>query len=72
MKFVLRFLAPVLAILWLANVHPLGAVLAILLCGVRCAFKNRVFSQIFAHLVYDILKGSAAGVARLVFGRRRG
>ena len=71
MKFFLLFVAPVLAILWLAQVHPLGAVLAILLCIIRCAFKSRVFSHIFAHAVYDILKDTAAGVVRLAFGPRR-
>jgi hypothetical protein len=71
MKFFFRFVAPVLAILWLANVHPLGAALAILLCVIRCAFKSRLFGQLFAHFIYDILKGGAMAVARLVFGRRR-
>jgi hypothetical protein len=72
MRFFLRFVAPTLAILWLAQIHPWGAVVAILLCLIRTAFKSRVFSHIFAHLVYDILKGTAAGVARLVSGRWRG
>ena len=71
MKFFLRFVAPVLAILWLAQVHPLGAVLAIVLCIIRCAFKSRMFSHILAHAFYDILKGTAAGTVRLAFGRRR-
>jgi hypothetical protein len=72
MKFFLRFIAPILAILWLSRVSPLGAAVAVLLCVVRCCFKSRVFSHLFAHLVYDILKGTAAGASRLVFGRRRG
>ena len=72
MKFFFRFVAPVLVILWLAQVHPLGAVVAILLCLIRCAFKSHLFGRLFAHFVYDVLKGSAAAVARLVFGRRRG
>jgi hypothetical protein len=72
MKFFLRFVAPLLAILWLAQVHPLGAVVAILLCIVRCAFKSHLCGRLFAHFIYDILKGSAAAVARLVLGRSRG
>ena len=72
MKFFLRFVAPVLAILWLANVHPLGAALAILLCVIRCAFKSRTFSHIFANLIYDILKSMTTALARLVFRRGRG
>jgi len=71
MRFFLQFVAPVLAILWLAQVHPLGAVVAILLCAIRAAFKSRLFSRIFAHAVYDILKGTVAAAVRLVFGRRR-
>ena len=71
MKFFLKYLLPVLAILWLANVHPLGAVLAIVLCVIRCAFKSRLLSRLFAHAVYDILKATALGAARLILRRRR-
>ena len=71
MRFFLRFVAPILAILWLSQVHPLGAVVAVLLCIIRTAFKSRVFSRLFTHLLYDILKGTVAAVVRLVFGRRR-
>lgn len=72
MKVFLKYVAPILAILWLAKVHPLGAVVAIGACVLRCAFKSRVFSHMFAHLLYDILKGITMGVARLIFRRRRG
>jgi len=72
MKFFLRFVAPVLAILWLANVHPLGALLAVVLCVIRCAFKSRLLSRLFAHALYDALKTTVAGTARLLLGRRRG
>ncbi len=48
MKFLLRHILPVLAIVWLARVHPLGAVVAVLLCVVRCAFKSGMFSHLFA------------------------
>jgi hypothetical protein len=72
MRFFFRFVVPVLAILWLAQVSPLGAVVAILLCVIRCAFKSHVLSTMFAHFLYDILKGIALGVARLVFRRRCG
>jgi hypothetical protein len=72
MKFVLKYVAPVLAILWLAQVSPLGAVVAILLCVIRCAFKSHVLSTMFAHFVYDVLKSITMGVARLIFRRRRG
>ncbi len=71
MKFFLRFVAPILAILWLSRVSPLGAIVAVLLCVVRCCFSSRVFSHIFAHLVYDMLKRIVAGVAQLSSGRRR-
>jgi len=71
MRFFLRFVAPVLAILWLAQIRPLGAVVAVLLCVIRAAFKSRLFSRIVAHAVYDILKGAVAAAVRLVFGRRR-
>lgn len=72
MKFALKYLVPVLAILWLAKVHPLGAIVAILLCVIRCAFKSHVFSTMFAHFLYDILKGIALRATRLVFRRKRG
>ena len=71
MKFFLRFIAPLLAILWLANTHPLGAVLAVVLCVIRCAFKSRLLSRLLAHAVYDILKATALGLARLIFRQRR-
>lgn len=71
MKFFFQYVAPVLAILWLAQTHPLGACLAILLCVIRCAFKSRVLSHMFAHFLYDILKGATLGVARILFHRRR-
>lgn len=71
MKFFLRFVVPVLAIVWLAQVHPLGAVVAVLLCIIRTAFKSRLFSRIVAHAVYDVLKGTVAAAVRLFFGRRR-
>lgn len=72
MKFFFRYILPVLAILWLVQVHPFGAVVAILLCIIRCAFKSHVLSTMFAHFLYDILKGAAVGIARLLFRRRRG
>lgn len=72
MKFFLKYVAPFLAILWLAKVHPLGAVVAIGVCLIRCAFKSRVLSHMFAHFAYDILKGITMGVARLIFRRGRG
>jgi hypothetical protein len=72
MRFVLKYVAPVLAILWLAKVHPLGALVAVAVCVLRCAFKSRVFSHMFAHFVYDILKGITLGVARFIFRRGRG
>ena len=55
MKFFLKFIAPVLAIMWLAQIHPLGAVVAILLCLIRCSFKSRLFGRLFAHALYDLL-----------------
>jgi len=70
MKFFLRFVAPVLAILWLAQVHPLGAVVAVCLCIVRCAFKSRVFTHVFSHFIYDVMKNVTLGLLRLVFRRR--
>lgn len=70
MKFFLKYLLPVLAVLWLMNEHPLGAAVAILLCVIRCAFKSRVLSHLFAHFVYDIMKCITMGIARFVFGRR--
>ena len=71
MKFFFRFVLPVLAILWLAQVSPLGAVVAIALCIIRCAFKSHVLSTMFAHFVYDVLKSITLGFARLIFRRRR-
>jgi hypothetical protein len=70
MKFFFKYVAPVLAILWLAQVHPLGACLAILLCVIRCAFKSRVLSHLFAMFVHDVLLVLVKGVGRLVFPRR--
>ncbi len=67
MRFFLRYVAPVLAILWLVQVRPWAAAVAVLLCVIRSAFKSHVFSTMFAHLLYDILK-SCAG---LIFGRVR-
>jgi hypothetical protein len=72
MRLFLKYVAPVLAILWLAKVHPLGALVALGVCVARCAFKSRVFSHMFAHLAYDILKSITLGVARLIFRRSRG
>jgi hypothetical protein len=72
MKFMLKYAVPALAILWLARVHPLGAVVAILLCVIRCAFKSRVLSHMFAHFLYDVLRGITLGSSRLMFKRRRG
>jgi hypothetical protein len=71
MKFFLKFIAPILAIVWLAQIHPLGAVVAILLCVIRCAFKSRLFGRLFAHAFYDLLKAGTLGLARLVFRRGR-
>lgn len=71
MKFFLRFIAPILAILWLAQVHSFGAIVAIVLCLIRCAFKSHIISTIFAHIFYDLLKGFASSISRLVFGQRR-
>lgn len=71
MKFVLKYVVPVLVLLWLAKVHPFGAVVAILLCVIRCAFKSHVLSTMFAHFLYDILKGITLGVARLIFRSRQ-
>ena len=70
MTFFLRFIAPVLVILWLAKVHPLGAALAIVLCVIRCAFKSRVFTHVFSHFIYDVMKSVTLGLLRLVFRRR--
>jgi hypothetical protein len=71
MKFFLKFIAPVLAIMWLARIHPLGAIVAILLCLIRCAFKSRLFGRLFAHALYDLLKAGTLGLTRLVFRRGR-
>lgn len=72
MRFFFQFVAPILAILWLAQIHPLGAVVAILLCLIRCAFKSHLFGRLFAHFIYDILRGSAMAITRLVFDRKSG
>jgi len=71
-RFILKYIVPVFAIVWLAKVHPLGAIVAIAVCVIRCAFKSRVLSHMFAHFVYDMLKGIMLGAVRLVFKRRRG
>jgi hypothetical protein len=71
MKFLLKYVLPVLAIVWLAKVHPLGAVVAVLLCVVRCAFKSGVFSHLFALFVHDVIVAILRGFWRLVFLRRR-
>jgi len=71
-KFFLKYVVPVLAILWLAQVRPWAAVMAIVLCVIRSAFKSHVFSTMFAHFLYDVLKGITVGLARLIFRRRRG
>jgi hypothetical protein len=70
-RFFLKYLVPVLALLWLVRVHPLGAAVAVLLCIIRCAFKSHLLSLLFAHAVYDILKATALGAARLILRRRR-
>jgi hypothetical protein len=70
MKFFLKFIAPILAIGWLAQIHPLGAVVAILLCVIRCAFKSHLFGRLFAHALYDLLKAGTLGLARLAFRRK--
>lgn len=72
MKFFLKYIAPILAVLWLARVHPLGAVVLLLLCVIRCAFKSRILSHMFAHFAYDILKATTLGLARLICTRWRG
>jgi hypothetical protein len=71
MKLFLKYIAPVLAIVWLAEIHPLGAVVAIILCGVRSAFKGHLFGRVFAHFIYDVMKATTLGLARLVFRRGR-
>jgi hypothetical protein len=71
MKFFLKYIAPVFAILWLAKAHSLGAVLAILLCVIRCAFKSRVFTHVFSHFIYDVMKGTMLGLLKLAFRRNR-
>jgi hypothetical protein len=71
MKFFFQYVAPVLAILWLAHAHPIWAFVAILLCLIRCAFKSRILSHMFAHFIYDVLKVLTLGVARILFHRRR-
>ena len=71
MKFFLKYLAPILLIAWLARVHPLGAMVAVVLCFIRCAFKNRVFTHIFSHFIYDVMKGTTLGLFRLLFRRGR-
>lgn len=71
MKFFLKYILPVLAIVWLARVHPLGAVVAVLLCVIRCAFKSHVFSHLFAMLIHDVLLLVLRGMWRSVFCRRR-
>lgn len=71
MKLFLKYAAPVFAVLWLANVHPLGAVVAVLLCLVRCAFRSQVFSHLFALFVHDIVLTVLRGMRCLFFSRRR-
>lgn len=71
MKFFFQYAAPLLAILWLAHAHPIGAFVAIVLCLIRCAFKSRIFSHMFAHFVYDIVKVVTLGITRILFRRRR-
>jgi hypothetical protein len=71
MKFFFQYVAPVLAILWLAQAHPIGALVAIVLCLIRCAFKSRILSHMFAHFIYDVLKVLTLGVARILFHCRR-
>lgn len=70
MKFFLKYIAPIFAIIWLARIHPLGAVVAILLCIIRCAFRSRVLSHLFAMFVHDVLLVFLKGAWRLVFQRR--
>jgi hypothetical protein len=70
MRFFLTFIAPILAFLWLAKVHPFGALVMIILYVTRCAFKNRVLTHIFSHFVYDLLKGFVLGLLRRTFGRK--
>jgi hypothetical protein len=71
MKFFLKYVAPIFAIVWLAEIHPLGAVVAIILCGVRSAFKGHLFGRLFAHALYDLLKAVTLGLTRLFFRRGR-
>ena len=70
MKLFLKYIAPGLAIVWLAKIHPLGAVVAICLCIVRCIFKSQVFTHVFSHFIYDMMKNASLGLLRLVFRRR--
>jgi hypothetical protein len=70
-KFLMKCVFPVLAVLWLARVHPLGAVVMVLICIIRYSFKSHVFSHLFSHFIYDVLKFSALGFARLFSRRRR-
>jgi hypothetical protein len=70
MKFLLKYVAPVVAILWLANVRPLAAVVAVLLCIIRCAFKSGLVSHLFALFVHGVIAAFLRGLWRLVFSRR--
>lgn len=70
MRFFLKYVAPLLALVWLANVHPLGAVVAVMLCLVRCAFRSRMFSHLVALFLHDCLLALLKGMWRLVFSRR--
>lgn len=70
MKLFLKYAAPVFAILWLAKVHPLGAVVAVLLCLVRCAFRSQVFSHLFALFIHDIVLTVLKWMWSLLFSRR--
>lgn len=70
MKFLLKYVAPVVAVLWLANVRPLAAAVAILVCIIRCAFKSGLVSHLFALFVHDVMAALLKGLWRLVFSRR--
>ena len=72
MKFFLRYIAPILAILWLSHVSPLGAVVAIVICLIRYVFKSHLFGRLFSHFIYDLMKATTLGLLRRVFHRRRG
>ena len=72
MRFFLKYLLPVLTMVWLVRVHPLGAVVAVLLCIIRCAFRSHLLSHLFAMFVHDVILVLLRWAWRLVFSGGRG